>query len=98
MMFSSLINIVLKNGSTSLGVIEDFIMTEYFSQEQLAQLDKELDFTIRSIGVLTRDFNYHRAQTSHEIVCRVLDDFRIDAMKLEIKIKMLQEFMDGETE
>jgi hypothetical protein len=92
-MFKWLINIITSQAN-QLGIIEDFIMTDFFSQEQLAQLDKELQFTLRCIGVLTRDFNYHRAHTGQDAAYKALEDFKTDKLKLEIKIQMLSEFLE----
>lgn len=92
-MFEWLVNKLITHAN-KLGIFEDFIMTEFFSREQLAQLNQELDFTIRSIGVLTRDMNYHRAHTGHDAAYKALEDFRTDKLKLEIKIQMLVEYLD----
>ena len=85
------INIILRY--QDIGILEYLIMTQVFSEERLQQLEDELKFTLLSIGVITREFNYFRAHEGNDVSMTALDEFKVKKVKLQVEITALEEFL-----
>ena len=69
-------------------------MTNIFEQERLQQLQDELEFATMCIGRMTQDFNYHRSHSGNDFAYKVLEEFKMDQLRLEVQIATLTEFLE----
>ncbi len=79
-----------------LGIIQEFIMSRVFNEEKVKELNDELELTLLSIGKFMQDRNYHISQNGSDLFYKVLEDLKVEKIKLELKIDTLVEYLNGD--
>ncbi len=79
-----------------LGIIQEFIMSRVFNEEKVKELNDELELTLLSIGKFMQDRNYHISQNGSDLFYKVIEDLKVEKIKLELKIDTLVEYLNGD--